>query len=267
VEQAVLDPMQQTPYQEQSSVGIEDIQKIFNPTLGTYDVVIDTGPSYQTQRQEAFASLTELAGRSPALMQVAGDIIMRAADFPMAEQLADRLEKTLPPGLQPQKNGAEQQLQQATQQSQQAQQQLQMMQQQMQELQTRLQKAESVQERVQLEAQAKIKLAEIDASVSAQKQEREMEFKREQALLDAHIARANAEFMAGARLQEAALTEKSKVMEGCRETSEAIAIAEIEAESKEEIAELNAYVELQKVGIENKPLTQEVNSDIVDKEE
>ncbi len=266
VEKAVLDPDQQNPYQEQSGVGIEDIQKIFNPTLGTYDVVIDTGPSFQTQRQEAFASLTDLAGRSPALMQVAGDIIMRAADFPMAEQLAERLEMALPPNLRPQKGGAEQKFQQAMQQSQQAQQQLQLMQQQMQELQTRLQKAESVQERAQLEAQAKIKLAEMDAIFSAQKQEQEFEFKRELALLEAHIAQTKSVFAASEKLKEVAITEKSKAMEGCRETSEAIAIAEIEAESKEEIAELNAYVELQKIGIENKSLTNEVNADILNKE-
>ena len=44
--------------------------------MGRYDVVIDTGPSYQTQRQEAAAALTELATRNPQLMQMAGDIIM-----------------------------------------------------------------------------------------------------------------------------------------------------------------------------------------------
>jgi len=75
------------------------VEKIFNPTVGKYDVVIDTGPDYMTQRQEAFASMTELAGQDPSLMQKAGDIIVRAADFPMAEQLADRLEKALPPEL------------------------------------------------------------------------------------------------------------------------------------------------------------------------
>jgi hypothetical protein len=95
-EQAILDPEHPQSYGE---VTMADVQKVFNPNIGTFDVVIDTGPSYQTQRQEAAAALTELASRNPQLMQVAGDIIMKAYDFPFSEQLAERLTKTLPPGL------------------------------------------------------------------------------------------------------------------------------------------------------------------------
>ena len=102
-EQATLDPQAQQAYAEEMAGAEQDIQKIFNPTLGKYDVVIDTGPSYQTQRTEAYANLSELAGKNPKLMDVAGDLVFRAADFPMAEQLAERWEKTLPPGLADQK--------------------------------------------------------------------------------------------------------------------------------------------------------------------
>lgn len=38
-------------------------------------------------------------------MQVAGDLVMQAQDFPMADKLAERLAKTLPPELQEQKPG------------------------------------------------------------------------------------------------------------------------------------------------------------------
>jgi hypothetical protein len=96
-ETAVLDPEMPGAYQEIE--GAEEIERIFNPLVGRYDVVINTGPTFQTQRQEAFATLTEMSARNPQLLQVAGDLIMRAADFPMAEELATRLEKTLPPGL------------------------------------------------------------------------------------------------------------------------------------------------------------------------
>jgi hypothetical protein len=95
-DQAILDPDHGESYGE---VKMADVQKIFNPNIGTFDVVIDTGPSYQTQRQEAAASLTELATRNPALMQIAGDIIMKAYDFPFSEQLAERIKKTIPPNL------------------------------------------------------------------------------------------------------------------------------------------------------------------------
>jgi hypothetical protein len=101
---AVLDPEQPMAYQEQP--GADDgVQRIFNPLVGEYDVVIDTGPSYQTQRQEGAASLNELAARNPQLMQIAGDLIMRAQDFPYADKMAERLAKTLPPELQDDKPG------------------------------------------------------------------------------------------------------------------------------------------------------------------
>lgn len=99
-EKVTLDP-EAPAYVEQFTD--EDINKIFNPLLGAYDVAIDTGPSYQTQRQEQADMLTELASKNPQLMQVAGDIIVRSYDFPNSDQLAKRLEKTLPPELQEQK--------------------------------------------------------------------------------------------------------------------------------------------------------------------
>ena len=43
--------------------------------------------------------MIQLTQGNPQLMQVAGDLIMKAADFPMADQLANRLEKTIPPEL------------------------------------------------------------------------------------------------------------------------------------------------------------------------
>lgn len=102
-EQAVLDPDLPQPYQE--TEGEEEVQRIFNPTVGEYDVVIDTGPSFQTLRQEAAANLNDMASRNPQLMQIAGDLIMQAQDFPMADKLAERLAKALPPGLSDDKKG------------------------------------------------------------------------------------------------------------------------------------------------------------------
>jgi hypothetical protein len=96
-DQAILDPDHPESYGE---VTMDDVQKVFNPNVGTFDVVIDTGPSYQTQRQEAAAALTQLATGNPQLMQIAGDIIVKAYDFPFSEQLAERLQKMLPPQLQ-----------------------------------------------------------------------------------------------------------------------------------------------------------------------
>ena len=92
---AQLDPSMEQAYAKQEG----EIKEVFNPMVGKYDVTIDTGPSFQTQRQEAAAALTELATKNPQLMQVAGDLIVRSYDFPGADEIAKRLQKALPPGI------------------------------------------------------------------------------------------------------------------------------------------------------------------------
>jgi len=66
-------------------------------SLGNYDVALDTGPSYTTRRQEAAESMMNAIQVWPQLIQVAGDIIAKAQDWPGADKLADRLKKTIPP--------------------------------------------------------------------------------------------------------------------------------------------------------------------------
>lgn len=98
-DKARINPDQQQSMVEQRNPLTNEIEQIFNPSVGRYDVIVTVGPSYGTKRQEAFQALTEMSSRNPQLMQVAGDLIMKAADFPMADQLAERLERTLPPGV------------------------------------------------------------------------------------------------------------------------------------------------------------------------
>lgn len=68
-------------------------QKIKNDmTIGTYDIVMETGPGYNSKRQEAVESMAPLlAGPNNPLMQVAGDLFFRNMDFPGADIIADRL--------------------------------------------------------------------------------------------------------------------------------------------------------------------------------
>lgn len=66
---------------------------------GRYDVTISTGPSYATKRQEAVASMLDMSKVAPQLMQVAGDLLVKNMDWPGAQDIADRLKKTLPPGV------------------------------------------------------------------------------------------------------------------------------------------------------------------------
>jgi hypothetical protein len=76
------------------------IQRVFNPTIGTYDTVSDTGPDYATQRQETFEAIIQIVTQAPQLLPQVGDLLFKAADFPMAEEIADRLKPGLPPEVQ-----------------------------------------------------------------------------------------------------------------------------------------------------------------------
>lgn len=68
-------------------------------TVGKYDIVISVGPSYATKRIESAESLMALVNSAPQIAQVAGDLLAKSLDIPFAEEIANRLEKALPPGM------------------------------------------------------------------------------------------------------------------------------------------------------------------------
>lgn len=76
------------------------IKKIYDLTVGTYDVTITVGPSYQSRRQEFVESVLELVKAAPQIMGVVVDLLVRNFDWPGAQEIADRLKKMLPPQLQ-----------------------------------------------------------------------------------------------------------------------------------------------------------------------
>ena len=68
-------------------------------SAGTYDVTISAGPSYTTLRQEAAQGMAENMQQNPALWNVIGDLYIRNQDWPGAEEMAERIKKTIPPQL------------------------------------------------------------------------------------------------------------------------------------------------------------------------
>ena len=77
-------------------VAKEGRQAKFNDiTVGKYDVVVTTGPSYATQRQESSQALLSLVQSAPQQMAVALDLIVRNMDFKDADELETRLRKPL----------------------------------------------------------------------------------------------------------------------------------------------------------------------------
>jgi Phage P22-like portal protein len=76
-------------------------EKEFDMTVGTYDVMVTTGPSFTTKRQEAAESMIQMMGTQlgAVIAQAAPDMIVASMDWPGAQELAGRLKKILPPGL------------------------------------------------------------------------------------------------------------------------------------------------------------------------
>jgi hypothetical protein len=90
-------------------VKINDPMDPASPDLstGTYDVAITTGASYTTRRVEAAQAMMDAIQVFPEIMQVAGDLVVKAQDWPGSEELAERLRKTIPPQLLSDKEKAE----------------------------------------------------------------------------------------------------------------------------------------------------------------
>lgn len=78
------------------------IRKVYNPSIGRYDVCVVTGPSYTTKRQEALQAMTQMTQANPQLWQVIGDLMVRDMDWPGADKMAERLKAVLLPAVQQQ---------------------------------------------------------------------------------------------------------------------------------------------------------------------
>jgi hypothetical protein len=71
-------------------------------TIGRYDVVMDTGPGYQTKREEGAEAMLSLLSTplGEQITKVGADLVVRNLDFAGADDLADRLVTTTPEGMQ-----------------------------------------------------------------------------------------------------------------------------------------------------------------------
>jgi hypothetical protein len=83
-----------------SAGGIAEIKN--DVTVGRYDVVMDSGPSYETKREEGADNLVNLMSIEPLAEIVAkngADLVFRSIDAPYMEELADRIKVQTPEGL------------------------------------------------------------------------------------------------------------------------------------------------------------------------
>lgn len=94
-----IDPAASQSYAEEQMEEQEAIYSVFNPNVGRYQVESDIGPSYSTRRQEAWNAFVQITSQNRELTNVIGDLMFRYADFPGADDIAERLARIVPPNV------------------------------------------------------------------------------------------------------------------------------------------------------------------------
>lgn len=74
----------------------DKVEAIFNPRVGKYEVTADVGPAFATRRQEAWEAYVQILTQNKELVGVIGDLAFKMADFPGAEEVAQRLKRMVP---------------------------------------------------------------------------------------------------------------------------------------------------------------------------
>lgn len=188
-----------------------------NITEGKYDVVLDTGPSFATQRMEAQEALMAILQTSPDLMQVIGDKVIENMDIPGSTEIAARMKRVVPKevlteeeqaelaGSQPQQGPSEEEM--MAQQMQQAQ---------LQEAAAQLQHAEAMRQQELRENEARVRKAEAEAEIAesnvrkAAADAEAAEAKAAKALVEADVAPLEAD----QRLTHAEDTHNQRLQQG-----------------------------------------------------
>ena len=97
--QVKINPTQPEPVRKLVDEQGVVVEKIFNPSVGKYDVRVVTGPGYATKRQEALEAMSQLLQGNPQLWAVAGDLFVKNMDWPGAQEMAKRFARTIDPKL------------------------------------------------------------------------------------------------------------------------------------------------------------------------
>ena len=132
------------------------IETVMNDmTVGRYDITVDVGPSYTTQRLEAAASMIEFVTAMPNTGAVMADLVAKSMDWPNSDKIAERLKKVLPPGVADDENED----------GQPSEQEMMAMQQQQAMMQQQQQMAEMEMQKQQMEAQLEMQKKQLDLQV------------------------------------------------------------------------------------------------------
>lgn len=178
---------------------------------GKFDVTVTVGPSFATQRQEAVEAYTEIGAANPQLWGVAGDLMFKAMDLPLSDQMAERFKHILPPPIQKMIEQGKEMPPEVVQAMAQVDQMQQMVTEQGKLVEAAAQEAEQVKTEA-IQAQSGVEKAKSEVQIAlANLKTEEANFKTMQAQFEAQVAQAKAELQtlaAGLQSKEAGLLSK-----------------------------------------------------------
>jgi hypothetical protein len=68
-------------------------------SVGKFDVRVSAGPSFSTRREEAREGMLAATQAYPMLWQIAGDLFVKAFDWPYAKEISERMKRAIPPNI------------------------------------------------------------------------------------------------------------------------------------------------------------------------
>lgn len=81
--------------QDEQSKAIDGI--LNDMSLGRFDIRMDTGPSFNTQREQSFALMMQLVQSNPALFNIVADLIIMNSPLLNSKEIAERVKMLVPP--------------------------------------------------------------------------------------------------------------------------------------------------------------------------
>lgn len=77
--------------------GVVEDGKLYDLTVGKYDVTVKAGPSFASQREETRETLIEIMRQIPGAAEFLGPEVLEVMDFQGADKMAERLRQLLQP--------------------------------------------------------------------------------------------------------------------------------------------------------------------------
>lgn len=98
--EVTLNPAAPQAYEEQPKPDEPEAKDItLNLTIGSYNVEVESGPDWATQRQWAVDALTAILTANKELWSIFGDVAVQNMDFPGSTEIAARIRRTINPAV------------------------------------------------------------------------------------------------------------------------------------------------------------------------